>query len=85
METHSRSGGNEALVSMPCQGRLVIAPKRQPAHLGGMILAKFFWDLTIEGELLELGKAQVAKLVVPAHELSLIVSCRKLDVFSFLC
>ncbi len=52
-----------------------------------MILASFCWDLTVEGKLLELGKAQVAKLAVPAHELSisLIVGGCKLDVFSFLC
>jgi hypothetical protein len=69
----------EALVSLPHQGSLVIAPKRQPSHLGRMILARF------QGKLLELGKAQVAKLVVPTHEFSLITGGRELDVFSFPC
>jgi hypothetical protein len=41
------------------------------------------WDLAIDGKLLELGEAQVAKAVMPSHELGLIVSSRKLDVLSF--
>ncbi len=58
--------------------------KEAAGALGQHNLGKFHWDLTIESKLLELGKAYVAKAVVPMHELSLIVSSRELDVFSFL-
>jgi hypothetical protein len=44
-------------------------------------LGKFLEDITIESKLLELGEAQVAKAVVPTHELGLIIGSSKLDVF----
>jgi hypothetical protein len=47
-------------------------------------LGKLLWDLTVEGKLLELCKAQVAKAVMPLHELGLIVGGHELDVFGFL-
>ncbi len=49
------------------------------------LLGKLLQDFTIEGELIELGKGQVAKSEVPTHDFSLIIGGRKLDVFSFLC
>ncbi len=58
-------------------------PKRQPAHLGGSTLASSFWDLAVEGELLELREAQVAKAVMPVHELGLIIGGHELEVFGF--
>ena len=59
--------------------------KQAASTLGRQHLGKLLWDFTIEGELLELGKNQVAKLVVPTHEFSLITGGRELDVFSFPC
>jgi hypothetical protein len=47
--------------------------KEAAGALGRHDLGKFLWDLTVESYLFELGKAQVAKRVVPTHELSLIV------------
>jgi hypothetical protein len=52
--------------------------------LGRQNLGKLLWDLTIEGKLLELSKAQMAKALMPVHELDLIVGGHKLDVFGFL-
>jgi hypothetical protein len=66
-------------------GKLGHCPKKAACTLGWQNLGKLLWDLAVEGKLLELWKAQVAKSVVPLHELSLIVSSHKLDVFSFLC
>jgi hypothetical protein len=65
-------------------GKLGHCPKKAASALGRQNLGKLLWDLAIEGELLELGKAQVAKAVLSAHELSLIVGGQELDVFSFL-
>ena len=36
-------------------------------------LGQSLWDLAIKRELLELGEGQVAKAVMPAHELGLVV------------
>ncbi len=65
-------------------GTLGLCTKKAAGALRWHDLGKFLWDLTIEGKLFELGKAQVAKVVVPTHELSLIVGGRKVGVFSFL-
>ncbi len=73
-----------ALVSLPCQGKLGHCPKKAACALGWQNLGKLLWDLIIEGELLELRKAQVAKVVVPLHELSLVGGGRELDIFNFL-
>ncbi len=64
-----------ALVSLPCQGRFVIAPNRQPAHLtlGRQNLGKLLWDLAIEGKLLELWEGMVTEAVMPLHEVGLFV------------
>ncbi len=44
---------------------------------------KCLGDFAIEGKLLELGEAQVAKAVVPLHELGLFISGGELCVLSF--
>ncbi len=41
-------------------------------------------DLAIKHELLELGEGQVAKAVMPAHELDLVVNGNEVDVLVFL-
>jgi hypothetical protein len=85
----SRFGGNEDFVGslgfLALPGKLGHCTKKAAGALGRHDLGKFLWDLTVEGKLLELGKAQVAKLVVPMYEFSLIIGSRELDVFSFLC
>ncbi len=70
-------------LSLP--GKLGHHPQKSASALGWQNLCKLLRDLTIEGKLLELGKAQVAKLVVLTHKLSLLVSGRELDVLSLLC
>jgi hypothetical protein len=86
-DTLSRFGHDENLVIslgfLALPWKLIITPKRQPALLGGKP-GKLLWDLAIEGKLLKLREAQVAKVVVPAHELGLVIGSRKLDVFGFL-
>ncbi len=81
-------GGNEhfliSLGFLALPGKLGHHPKKAACALGRQNLDKLLWDLAIEGTLLELRKAQMAKLVVLLHELSLILSSHKLDVFSFL-
>ncbi len=37
-------------------------------------LGQSLWDLSIEGKLLELGEGQVAKAIMPAHELGLVLN-----------
>jgi hypothetical protein len=73
-------GGNEYFVIsinfLALPGKLGRGPKKAACALGWQNLGELLWDLAIEGKLLELGKAQVAKAVVPAHELSLIDSGR---------
>ncbi len=64
-------------------GKLGHCTKKVASALGQDDLDKLLQDFTIEGELHELGKAQMAKSVVPTHEFSLIVGSRELDVFSF--
>jgi hypothetical protein len=66
-------------------GKLGHCPKKAASALGWQYLCKLLLDLTIEGKLLELRKAQLAKLVGPMHDLSLLVSSHELDVLSFLC
>ncbi len=65
-------------------GKLPHHAKKAACALGRQNLCKLLWDLAIEGELLKLREAQVAKAVMPAHEIGLIVSGHKLDVFGFL-
>ncbi len=65
-------------------GKLGHHAKKAACALGQQNLGKLLWDLTIEGKLLELREAQVAKAVVPAHKLGLVVGGCKLGVFSFL-
>jgi hypothetical protein len=72
-----------ALVSLPCQGSLVNAPNRQPAHLGGSTLASVFWNLAAEDKLFELWKGNVTEAVMLSHELGLFVGGRELDVLGF--
>jgi hypothetical protein len=85
----SRFGGNEDSVGslgfLALPGKLGHHTKEAASALGRDDLGKLLWNFTIKGELLELGKAQVAKSVLPTHEFSLIVSGCELDVFSFLC
>ncbi len=59
-------------------------PKEAACALGRENLGELLWGLAIEGKLLELREAQVAKAVVPGHELSLVTGGRELDVFGFL-
>jgi hypothetical protein len=59
-------------------------PKEAACTLGRENLGELLKGLAIEGELLELREAQVAKAVVPGHELSLVIGGRKLDIFGFL-
>ncbi len=63
--------GSLGFLALP--GKLGHRTKKTAGALGWHNLGEFLWDLTIESKLLELGKAQVAKAVVPTHELSLIV------------
>ncbi len=85
----SKFGGNEDFVGslgfLASPRKLGHRTKEAAIALGRDDLGKLLWNFTIEGKLLELGKAQVAKWVVPMHEFSLIVGGRELDVFSFLC
>ncbi len=72
------------MVSLPRQGILVIAPKRQPAHLGG-VTVQLLGDFPVEGKLLELCEGRMTEVVVPRHELGLIVGSGEVDVFPLLC
>jgi hypothetical protein len=74
----------ESFASLLHQGSLVIAPKRPPAHSGGLTLASFLGIFAVECKLLELGEARVAKAVVPLHELGFFIGSGKLGVLSFL-
>ncbi len=65
-------------------GKLCHHPKEAACALGRQNLGKLFGDLDIEGKLLELRDAQVAKAVLPVHEFGLVVGGRELDVFCFL-
>jgi hypothetical protein len=65
--------------------KLCHCPEKAASTLERLNLGEHLWDLAVEGKLLELGEApQVAKAVMPAHELGLIVGSRELDVFGFL-
>jgi hypothetical protein len=47
---------------------------KEASRTGRMLdLSQSLWDLSIESKLLELGEGQVAKAVMPAHELGLVV------------
>ncbi len=85
----SRFGGDEHFVGslgfLASPGKLGHCTKEAASAHGQDDLRKLLWDFTIECELLELGKAQVAKLAVPTYEFGLIIGGCKLDVFSFLC
>ncbi len=87
-DTLSRFDCDEDLVIglgfLALPGKLRHRPKKAACALGRQDLGKLLWDLAVEGKLLELREAQVAKVVVPAHELGLVVDGRKLDVFGFL-
>jgi hypothetical protein len=65
-------------------GKLCHCPKEAACTLGRQNFGKLLWDLAVEGKLLELGEAQVAQAVMPAHELGLIGGGRKLDIVGFL-
>ncbi len=41
-------------------------------------------DLAVKRQLLELGEAQVAEAVMPAHEFGLVINCGQVDVLIFL-
>ncbi len=41
-------------------------------------------DLAVKCQLLELGEGQVAKAIMPAHELGLVIDCSQVDVLVFL-
>ncbi len=88
-DTLSRFGHNENFVIslgfLALPGKLGHCPKKAACALGQQNLGKLLWYLAIEGKLLEIREAQVAKTVVPADKLSLVISGRKLDIISFLC
>ncbi len=87
-DTLSRFGHNENLVIsigfLALPGKLCHCPNAAACTLGRQNLGKLLWDLAIEGKLHELREAQVAKAVVPAHQLGLVIGGCKLDVFGFL-
>jgi hypothetical protein len=70
-DTLSSFDGNENFVGslgfLASPGKLGHRTKEAASTLERDDLGKLLWDFTIEGKLLELGKAQVAKLVVPTH------------------
>ncbi len=70
--------------SLPRQGIFVMAPKRQPAHLGRGTLAKATRDLAILGKDLEFWEGEVAKAVMPSHQLGLIIGGNELEFLVFL-
>jgi hypothetical protein len=75
----------EALVALPCHGIFLgHCAKEATSALGWCNLGRFLGDFTIESKLLELREAQVAEVVVPKHELGLIVGSGKVNVFTFL-
>jgi hypothetical protein len=84
--TLSRFGCNKKFVIslgfLASPGMLGHCPEKAACTLGQQNLGKLLWDLAIEGKLLELREAQVAKGVVPGHKLSLAVGSRELDVSS---
>jgi hypothetical protein len=87
-DTLSRFGCGESFIFslgfFVLPGKLGLCPKKAACALGRQALGKLLWDLAIEGSLLELREAQVAKAVVPVHMLGLVVGGRKLGVFGFL-
>jgi hypothetical protein len=58
--------------------------EKAACKLGRQHLGKLLWDVAVEGKLLEPWEALVTKGLMPLHELGLIVSGCKLDVFGFL-
>ncbi len=88
-DTLSRFGCNKDLMVglgfIALTRKLCHCTKNAACTFGRQHLGKLLWDLAVEGKLLKLGEAQVTKAVMPLHELGLIVSGRKLDVFGFLC
>jgi hypothetical protein len=66
-DTLSRFGCNENLVIslgfLTLPGKLRPCPKEAACALGRQNLGKLLWDLAVEGKLLELREAQVAKAV----------------------
>ncbi len=74
--------GSLSLFAVP--RKFVHCAKEAAGALGRLNFGKFLRDFTIEGKLLELGEAQMAKVVVPLHELGLFISSSRLDVLSFL-
>jgi hypothetical protein len=73
-----------SLCFLALPGKLGHCAKKAACALGRLNLGKLLQDLAVEGKLLELREAQVAKAVVPAHKLDLVIGGCKLDVFSFL-
>ncbi len=82
----SRFGRDEDLVGslglLALPGELGHCTEEATSAHGRRNLSKFFGDFIIESKLLELGEAQVDEVVLPTHELGLIVSNGKLDVFT---
>ncbi len=66
---HKHFGGD--LSSFP--GYLGHSTKEASCTGRRLDLGQSSWDLSIEGKLLELGEGQVAKMVMPAHELGLVI------------
>ncbi len=64
-------------------GKLGDHAKKAASTLGRQHLSKLLWDLTVEGKLLELWEAHVAKAVMPSHELGLVVGGPVLDIIGF--
>ncbi len=63
-----------ALISLPCQGSLVIARAKQAAStLGRQHLCELLWNFAVEGKLFELWKSKMTEAVMPLHELGLFI------------
>ncbi len=65
-------------------GTLGHCSKKAAGTLGRQHLSKLLWNLAVKGELLELWKGEVTKVVIPLHELGLFVGGRELDVLGFI-
>ncbi len=66
---------------MPHQGSLVIAPNRQPVHLGGLSFDNLLGILPLRVSCFSFLEREVAQMVVPLHQFSLVISGGKGDVF----
>jgi hypothetical protein len=83
-----RLGGDEDLV----RGLGLFTAPRNFSHRAKEAASEFGWldccqllgDFPVEGKLLELCEGKMTKVVVPTHELSLIVGSSKVDVLPLL-